>query len=223
VIAVSVVVIVGAIRAHGDAAFNRWVGWATIDALPFTAIGIVLVLLEKISRVRETDPRKTGAPLNVHAPRGIPVSDHHAQTDLGQPSVTAPVRHQTHAPAPRPSSARIPADPAGRPACLERGITLWGPIASGKTTYLAALNTALAKASPPWTLTGADPANTELLIEMTASLVGRRQFPEATQGIGVCKFVMSGEQETSLIRGFTRRSKRAPIRFDPMPLSHIAV
>ena len=49
VVAAAVVVTVGALRAHGDAAFNRWVGWATIAALPVAAAGVVLVLWEKIA------------------------------------------------------------------------------------------------------------------------------------------------------------------------------
>ena len=48
VVVVAVVVTVGALRAHGDAAFNRWVGWATVTALPVAAAGVVLVLWEKI-------------------------------------------------------------------------------------------------------------------------------------------------------------------------------
>jgi hypothetical protein len=49
VVVVAVVVTAGALRAHGDAAFNRWVGWATVAAVPLGAIGIVLVLWEKIA------------------------------------------------------------------------------------------------------------------------------------------------------------------------------
>ena len=45
----AVVVTVGGFRAHGAAAFNRWVGWATIAAVPIAAAGVVLVLWDKIS------------------------------------------------------------------------------------------------------------------------------------------------------------------------------
>jgi hypothetical protein len=44
----AIVVTVGALRAHGDLAFNHWVGWATVAALPIAAAGVVLVLWEKI-------------------------------------------------------------------------------------------------------------------------------------------------------------------------------
>ena len=49
VVVVAVVVTVGALRAHGVDAFNRWVGWATVAAVPVAAIGVVLVLWEKIA------------------------------------------------------------------------------------------------------------------------------------------------------------------------------
>ena len=50
VIAVAVVVIVGAFRArHSTTDFNAWVGWATIVAVPLAAFGLVLVLWDKIT------------------------------------------------------------------------------------------------------------------------------------------------------------------------------
>ena len=53
VVVAAVVVTVGALRAHGDAAFNHWVGWATVAALPVAAVGVVLVLWEKIAAYTE--------------------------------------------------------------------------------------------------------------------------------------------------------------------------
>lgn len=49
VLVVAVVVTVGASRARGAAAFNWWVGWATVAALPVAALGVALVIWEKIS------------------------------------------------------------------------------------------------------------------------------------------------------------------------------
>ena len=60
VVVVAVVVTVGALRAHGDAAFNRWVGWATVSAVPVAAIGVVLVLWEKIASGEATTENKIG-------------------------------------------------------------------------------------------------------------------------------------------------------------------
>lgn len=51
VVVAAVVVTVGALRAHGDTAFNRWVGWATVAALPIAALGVVVVLWDKIAPV----------------------------------------------------------------------------------------------------------------------------------------------------------------------------
>ena len=44
---VAMVVAFGAFRAHGEVAFNRWVGWATVAAVPLAAAGLVLVLWDK--------------------------------------------------------------------------------------------------------------------------------------------------------------------------------
>jgi hypothetical protein len=41
-------VAVGTLRARGDESFNHWVGWANVWALVIGAIGVVLVLWEKI-------------------------------------------------------------------------------------------------------------------------------------------------------------------------------
>ena len=49
VVMVAVVVTVGALRARGADAFNRWVGWATVTAVPVAAVGVMLVLREKIA------------------------------------------------------------------------------------------------------------------------------------------------------------------------------
>lgn len=49
VVAVTVMVTVGALRAHGADAFNRWVGWATVMALLVAAVGIMPLLREKIA------------------------------------------------------------------------------------------------------------------------------------------------------------------------------
>ena len=43
VVAITVTVIAGAFRAHTDARFDRWTGWATIWALSFAALGVALI------------------------------------------------------------------------------------------------------------------------------------------------------------------------------------
>ena len=60
VVVITIVVSIGALRAHGAAEFNRWVGWATVLGLPLAAVGVVLTLRDRITagpelRVRETE------------------------------------------------------------------------------------------------------------------------------------------------------------------------
>lgn len=51
------VVVIGAIRAQSDAAaFSRWVGWATVAALPVAAVGVLAVLGGKITGDAGADP-----------------------------------------------------------------------------------------------------------------------------------------------------------------------
>jgi hypothetical protein len=47
VVALAVVVTVGALRANGDSAFNRWVGWATIWALVIATVGVLPVVWDR--------------------------------------------------------------------------------------------------------------------------------------------------------------------------------
>ena len=49
-LSVAVVVPVGAMRANAAAEFNLWVGWATVAAVPIAAMGVVLVLWDKVAK-----------------------------------------------------------------------------------------------------------------------------------------------------------------------------
>jgi hypothetical protein len=68
------------------------------------------------------------------------------------------------------------------PIRMQRSIAVWGAPGTGKTTYLAALNIALAQGRQNWALTGADEASTQWLARATGELV-TLSFPVATQGI----------------------------------------
>lgn len=48
VLALAASVTVGALRAHGPGEFNQWVGWATVAAVPLAAVGVLLLLGDKI-------------------------------------------------------------------------------------------------------------------------------------------------------------------------------
>ena len=74
-----------------------------------------------------------------------------------------------------------------------RTITLWGPPNSGKTTFIAALNSAVGKTSPPWSLTGSSPASQQALIDFSTALTGDRSFPKATVAqLEHYRFILSG-------------------------------
>ena len=62
VVVLVVIVSVGALRAHGTDAFNRWVGWATVAAVPLAALGILLLIWEKISRKVDKKPSSSPSP-----------------------------------------------------------------------------------------------------------------------------------------------------------------
>ena len=49
VLAVAVIVPVGALRAHGTEEFNRWVGLATVAAVPLAAGAFILMFWSKIT------------------------------------------------------------------------------------------------------------------------------------------------------------------------------
>ena len=61
-----------------------------------------------------------------------------------------------------------------------RRIGLWGAPGSGKTTYLAALNVALARAQEHVIIVGVDDDSTEFLTRNTNTLTSNREFPPAT-------------------------------------------
>ena len=49
---------IGGFRVQGAAAFNRWVGWATIVAVPLAAAAVLLVLWPKITGTKDAPPRE---------------------------------------------------------------------------------------------------------------------------------------------------------------------
>ena len=77
---------------------------------------------------------------------------------------------------------RVPAVPALQ-TVLGKGITMWGATATGKTTFLAALYTALLDQNIGWRLRGADQPSTEALVTLTNKLADEGTFPGQTAGI----------------------------------------
>lgn len=83
----------------------------------------------------------------------------------------------------------------------EQSITMWGPPATGKTTFLAALSIALIRYGSVWRVNGMDDASTQTLIQLTMRLTRDRRFPPATQGIAHYKWTLDGK----LMRRVRRR------------------
>jgi hypothetical protein len=76
---------------------------------------------------------------------------------------------------------------------FERGIAMWGPPGSGKTTFLAALSIALNRGNgPEWNIRGDDEASEKALARMTHELLSGRSFPPPTLGLDQYSWVLSG-------------------------------
>jgi hypothetical protein len=91
----------------------------------------------------------------------------------------------------------------------EDGITMWGPPASGKTTFLAALNVALARQQSTWRLNGDDEASTAGLVELTTGLTTKRVFPTATAGIAHYRWTLTGQLPNNARRRFWPSSQHS--------------
>jgi hypothetical protein len=80
-------------------------------------------------------------------------------------------------------------------------VGMLGPIASGKTTYLAVLDFALARSTDSWVIRGADQA-AEQFLSQHVMMLAQQRFPEATQGPYHLSFVLEGTVPTSSRRGW---------------------
>jgi hypothetical protein len=76
VLAAAAVVTVGALQTHSAGQFDRWVGWATVAAVPVAAVGVWLVLWDRISPNGESSERSD-----------IEIEDELAAVVLGQARV----------------------------------------------------------------------------------------------------------------------------------------
>lgn len=97
----------------------------------------------------------------------------------------------------------------------EAGITMWGTPGSGKTTFLAALATALMRGDTGFRLRGTDAASTDALVDMTISLASRGEFPEATRGITQFRWTLIGQRSLRVRRSwwpFGLRRVEWPVR-----------
>jgi hypothetical protein len=75
---------------------------------------------------------------------------------------------------------------------VTQSIAILGAPLSGKTTFLAALNIALARQNEGWKLVGADPSSNEQLVKLTDELT-ERKYPLATSGISEFSWILVGQ------------------------------
>lgn len=88
-----------------------------------------------------------------------------------------------------------------------QNIAMWGAAGCGKTSFLAALDIALTRRDGEWKVVGADGPSTEVLTELTRSLVDRRRFPRATgEAIEHYKWYLIGRRWVRTGRPFRRRT-----------------
>jgi hypothetical protein len=92
---------------------------------------------------------------------------------------------------------------APTPRVLRR-IGLWGPPRSGKTTYLAALNVAVARARQDLLIFGVDDEAIEFLADNTRVLTQQRRFPTATEDLRRLSWIM----QMPIQRGTRKKFRR---------------
>jgi hypothetical protein len=131
---------------------------------------------------------------------------------------------------PQPAMARVPDDTAGRgsrvtaiprsrpeppwniPPNLQRGIprnaiVMWGAPASGKTTFLAALNIAIQQMNGDWSFVAENAASEEALVRISAELAGKGAFPMPTSAGQAYQCVLQGHIPVAVRRMFRKEQR----------------
>ncbi len=89
---------------------------------------------------------------------------------------------------------------AANGSTAEPTITMCGPPSSGKTTFIAALDTALIRQEAGWRLYGADQPSAYALVELTTMLTSEGRFPQATIGIDHYRWTLVGRYARRVTR-----------------------
>jgi hypothetical protein len=104
----------------------------------------------------------------------------------------------------------LPPSPSGQ-AVLDKGITVWGATATGKTSFLAALYATLYAQGTGWRLRGNDQASEDKLVELTDLLVNKRVFPPASVGLETYHWSLVGEVPNTEWRWYGPRRRPADV------------
>jgi hypothetical protein len=140
--------------------------------------------------------------------------------DGSAPVTPSPAGVRSKSPAAVPSKARVLRKTKGNtrllPALMSEQIVLWGPPASGKTCFLAALTAAAVQANPPWNLFGLTRADSSFIDYCTAEMIGNRRFPQASMPGVEYRFrgTLEGEYAQQVRRHQRRQFVSSPVRLE---------
>ncbi|MFC9977382.1 hypothetical protein ACFVH6_41435 [Spirillospora sp. NPDC127200] len=123
-------------------------------------------------------------------------------------------------PSPAPGPPRPPERPraSGTPAPDRNSIGIWGAPQSGKTTFLAALRTAMNLTESGWRLDGLDEESVRFLAESTHELTEERKFPSATAQLEQLSWRLTGTREVREKRKRRLRPAKTEVRREPTRL-----
>lgn len=101
--------------------------------------------------------------------------------------------------------------PPQQETVLDKGITLWGATATGKTSFLAALYGALFDQQTGWRLRGEDEGSTEKLVSFTDTLVNQGTFPDATVDVEEYHWSLVGRVPSRERQWYGSRRRRSDV------------
>lgn len=121
----------------------------------------------------------------------------------------------------RRAAPRAAPDLPQQETVLNKGITMWGASATGKTSFLAALHTALIAEQNGWRLRGEDKESTRTLVTLTNTLVNQGGFPKATEQLNEYRWSLVARVPSTDWHWYGPRRRSADIVI-PMPVVDVA-
>jgi hypothetical protein len=104
---------------------------------------------------------------------------------------------------------------------LDRGVTMWGASATGKTSFLAALYIALMDQQTGWRLRGDDQASVQELTRLTNALTNKGVFPQATERLQEYHWSLVGRKPITEWHWYGPRRRNANVVI-PMPVVDVS-
>jgi hypothetical protein len=120
---------------------------------------------------------------------------------------------------------QAPPPPAAEPplpeTVLEKGVTMWGASATGKTSFLAALYIALLDQQTGWRLRGDDTASVQELTRLTNQLTNKGVFPQATRDLRKFRWSLVGGRPVKEWHWYGPRRRNVDVVI-PMPVVDVS-